>query len=345
MDFSKVYKKLPKSIQKSEKILLYSMRFAKFIHKNKKSESKPNYLMNFLFKSSSVKAEGTLRDIQLLYLELLRFIDNVCEKYNLNYILTYGTLLGAIRHKGFIPWDDDCDIIMMRKDYNKLIEVLPQEIDKYDFFKEKCALTKLINDKDNFFTDFNNIYNEELGHDDFFKQPGLGKSLFLQIGFLKPMVKLDIFPFDYINPESINYYEKNYLGHKYYFRNLYKNENFSFKKEFDERFEKLGFSYTPTDFIAEGIDATFFDDFPPFKQDLIFPIKTIEFDGYNLKCPNKSEELLKMWYGENYMDIPQNVIVHGYADYNKTLFKSEEEMNEAFKEVIKCLKEINDNFE
>ena len=340
MDLSTLYKKLPEPIQKSEIIFSYSMKLSQFIFGTKQQE--PAY--NLKLKSSDMIAKGTLKDIQLLYLELLRFIDNVCTKYNLEYCLTYGTLLGAIRHKGFIPWDDDCDILMIRKDYDELIKILPIEINKYKFFKENCALTKLINAKNNFFTDFNNIYDKEIGHDDFFNKPGLGKSLFLQIGLIKPMIKLDIFTFDYIKPETINYYKKNYLIHKLFFRNLYNTENFSFKKEFDKQYEKLGFSYSATPFIAEGIDASFSDNFPPFKKDLIFPTKTKEFDGYKFKCPNNSDELLKMWYGD-YMEIPQKVIIHGYVEYNKTLFQSQEEMNKAFKKTINYLKNINDNFE
>jgi len=65
-------------------------------------------------------------------LEISNDIIEVCEKYNLNYILSYGSALGAIRHKGIIPWDDDIDISMPRKDYNKFIAVAEQEIgDKY----------------------------------------------------------------------------------------------------------------------------------------------------------------------------------------------------------------------
>ena len=150
MGLSTLYKKLPEPIQKSEIIFSYSMKLSQFIFGTKQQ---PAY--NLKLKSSDMIAKGTLKDIQLLYLELLRFIDNVCTKYNLEYCLTYGTLLGAIRHKGFIPWDDDCDILMIRKDYDELIKILPIEINKYKFFKENCALTKLINAKNNFFTDFN----------------------------------------------------------------------------------------------------------------------------------------------------------------------------------------------
>lgn len=57
-------------------------------------------------------------------LEELKFIDELCNKLNLKYFLIFGTLLGAIRHKGFIPWDDDLDIMMPRPDYDKLLEYM-----------------------------------------------------------------------------------------------------------------------------------------------------------------------------------------------------------------------------
>lgn len=57
---------------------------------------------------------------------LLKFV-SICEKYNLNYFVVFGTLLGTIRHKGFIPWDDDIDVGMLRKDYEKFLEVAQQE--------------------------------------------------------------------------------------------------------------------------------------------------------------------------------------------------------------------------
>ena len=57
--------------------------------------------------------------------EILDVIHEVCEKYNLHYSLAWGTLIGAIRHQGFIPWDDDVDIMMPREDYDKLMELWP----------------------------------------------------------------------------------------------------------------------------------------------------------------------------------------------------------------------------
>ena len=62
-------------------------------------------------------------ELKSIELEMLKFIDEVCKKEGLRYFLCGGTLLGAVRHHGFIPWDDDIDIFMPRPDYEKLIEL------------------------------------------------------------------------------------------------------------------------------------------------------------------------------------------------------------------------------
>lgn len=64
-----------------------------------------------------------LLEIQKIGREILSVFQNVCEQYKLQYFVFYGTLLGAVRHRGFIPWDDDIDVVMPRKDYNKLLEI------------------------------------------------------------------------------------------------------------------------------------------------------------------------------------------------------------------------------
>ncbi len=73
-------------------------------------------------------AEGDLRKLQMVELAMLKEVVRICEKYNLTYYLSAGTFLGAVRHKGFIPWDDDADVRMPRPDYEKLLEILPQEL-------------------------------------------------------------------------------------------------------------------------------------------------------------------------------------------------------------------------
>lgn len=65
-----------------------------------------------------------LRRAQLRMLEILRYVDEICRKHNLIYWLDSGTLLGAVRHGGFIPWDNDVDIVMPRKELKKLAKIL-----------------------------------------------------------------------------------------------------------------------------------------------------------------------------------------------------------------------------
>lgn len=68
-----------------------------------------------------MKKKLTFREAQLGAYEVLKFIDKICKKHNFIYFLMYGSLIGAIRNKGIIPWDDDIDIMMPRPDYDKLI--------------------------------------------------------------------------------------------------------------------------------------------------------------------------------------------------------------------------------
>ena len=69
-----------------------------------------------------------IRDIQKRMLDIMLEIDRICKKYSLRYLLDGGTLLGAVRHKGFIPWDDDADVMMPRDDYERFVEVSEKEM-------------------------------------------------------------------------------------------------------------------------------------------------------------------------------------------------------------------------
>ncbi len=70
----------------------------------------------------------TLRELQLKELDILKQTIKIIEDHNLSYFALGGTLLGAIRHKGFIPWDDDVDICMTRPDYEKFLEIAQKEL-------------------------------------------------------------------------------------------------------------------------------------------------------------------------------------------------------------------------
>lgn len=69
-----------------------------------------------------------LRRVQLIELDLLKELDQICRRHDISYWLDGGTLLGAIRHRGFIPWDDDIDVAMPRADYQRFLEVASKEL-------------------------------------------------------------------------------------------------------------------------------------------------------------------------------------------------------------------------
>ena len=76
-----------------------------------------------------------LERVQELSLMILKDFVNFCDDYNINYVVAYGTTLGAIRHHGFIPWDDDIDLMMLREDYNKFLDLFNKfNNEKYELF-------------------------------------------------------------------------------------------------------------------------------------------------------------------------------------------------------------------
>jgi lipopolysaccharide cholinephosphotransferase len=77
--------------------------------------------------------EISISELRLIELNILKYIDSVCEKNHIIYTLAYGTLLGAIRHKGFIPWDDDIDICMDRNNFERFVRAC--QTDKQNRYK------------------------------------------------------------------------------------------------------------------------------------------------------------------------------------------------------------------
>ena len=88
--------------------------------------------MELCYKDRRLEGDTPLRQCQLASLHLLHVLDRVCEENGLRYWLAFGTLLGAVRHKGFIPWDDDIDVYMTMSDFKKLSKiadtVLPKDV-------------------------------------------------------------------------------------------------------------------------------------------------------------------------------------------------------------------------
>ena len=302
MDLEKLYSCLPDFIKYNNTILNFFLKIPKKIFKynlERHQLESQNQLLKMLVIDADIKFNGTLRDIQLLYVELLRFVDNVCKKHEINYWLDGGTLLGAVRHGGFIPWDDDVDLTMLRKDYNKLLEVLPLEISKHHYFKENCGLTLLIEGQKNYFSDFKSVYDvddkESYLNDDNFS--------FLQIAWLKPYVKIDFFPKDFLETEKISFFKKNYVSNKYKFNQKVKKGEYLFFKKLNEFNDKFGFVLNETPQFADSFDVIPLAPVRIFETSKTFPLNKISFEGYEFNCPNDVDYYLSLIYGKNFRDL------------------------------------------
>jgi lipopolysaccharide cholinephosphotransferase len=123
---------------------------------------------------------GKLEKVQQILLGYLLEIDRICKKHGIKYFLAGGTLLGAIRHHGFIPWDDDADVMMLREDYDKFQQVVQQELPDNIFMQIPTTekgnynpFTKLRINNTMFATEFtghfmdmhNGIFFDVLSHD------------------------------------------------------------------------------------------------------------------------------------------------------------------------------------
>lgn len=123
---------------------------------------------------------GKLDIIQKILLAYLMEVDRICKKYKIQYFLAGGTLLGAVRHHGFIPWDDDADVMMLREDYDRFLAVAQQELPQGVFLQTEKTdpehhqpFTKIRIDNTLFATEFssrfkkmhNGIFIDVLAHD------------------------------------------------------------------------------------------------------------------------------------------------------------------------------------
>ena len=139
-----------------------------------------------------------LRRQQLRMLELLIEVDRICKKHNISYWLSSGTLIGAARHKGFIPWDDDLDIEMLLPDYNRLMKVLPREL------PDTMALQSVKTDPNYFF-----FYSKVRDRRSFLAESNRYDRVWKERG-----IYIDIFPF-YKQPLWAHLLSEKTQGHVY----------------------------------------------------------------------------------------------------------------------------------
>lgn len=89
-----------------------------------------------------IMTEEELHAVQRIEVEMLEEVDRICKKCGIHYSIIGGTLLGAVRHKGYIPWDDDADVALLRSEYEKFVEACKTELDHDRFYFQDMKNTK-----------------------------------------------------------------------------------------------------------------------------------------------------------------------------------------------------------
>lgn len=248
-----------------------------------------------------------LRRQQLRMLELLEAIDVICRKHHIPYWLSSGTLIGAARHKGFIPWDDDLDIEMMRKDYLRLIKILPKEL------PDNFILQTHETDSNYIFIygklrDKNSYLSETNEYDRIFKYRGIYIDIF-------PMERIS-YPLAWIaghmHGQIYKQLKKKFLDEKK-IRNR-ANLIYAFNTRFGFPILRLLAKILPGKEIRHSFGTAYFK--PRYKED-IFPLAEMEFEGKMFPVPHNTDALLRKIYGD-YMQLPDLNNIHPH--YNKLEF-------------------------
>ena len=241
-----------------------------------------------------------LRRQQMRMLEILLEVDRICKRHRIRYWLSSGTLIGAARHGGFIPWDDDLDIEMMREDYDRLMEILPSEL------PTTMALQAHQTDSTYFFfyakiRDRRSLLAEGNNYDRMWKEQG---------------IYIDIFPLEK-QPIAIHKISEKTVGHMYKIWRTSKDDATSIKSvmrwfHFNQRIVfpilRLLCRLSRTNVITSGMGIPYHN--PRFAND-IFPLTTLNFEGIDLPVPHDYDHMLRLMYGD-YTKLPseKNITTH-----------------------------------
>lgn len=250
-----------------------------------------------------------LRKLQLKLVEILKYIDEICQKAGISYWLAAGNVLGQERHGGFIPWDDDIDIEMRLEDYKRLRKAIIN--DKNSPYKWQDAKT------DKYYLipfakirDLKSEVNEP--YTEFYEMRGIYIDVFVveysthfmtkySTRIRQKLMRINRF----LSPNKSNKFLISLT--KFFLHNIILPTWIFINKPF--RSHKYLYYYP----------SSVCNDFNYFVKENIFPLKRIIFEGIEVSYPNNPQEYLKGIYG-NWEEIPSQDKIHTHFDSNKIHF-------------------------
>ena len=241
---------------------------------------------------------STLRKAQLRMLDILKCVDSICRKHKIPYWLSSGTLLGAVRHGGFIPWDDDLDIEMLRKDYLRLLPILRKEL------PENFILQDDISEEGTYPYLFSKVRDKNSR----IKEKSTYK-------FENEGLYIDIFTLEYspllLYKISAKLYDK--LCFKKYENRITFNRNCLILKKIIFPIFRFFSLFCRSNILRHTLGVGFMK--ARYKSD-IFPLAEMKFEDNLFLVPHNSHSYLKKMFGE-YMTLPQNdkILCHGEIKY------------------------------
>lgn len=267
-----------------------------------------------------MEIDPRLRRLQLAELEILNEFVRVCEKRSLRYYLVGGTLLGAVRHKGFIPWDDDIDVAMPREDYDKFAEISQAELSA-DYFYQSPET-----DPNYFLTYAKLRKNGTEVYEERFKNAAFHKGIFI-----------DIFPLDFCpKPGPICHLLFNVLAVMNYRGQVDSGEEY---RPYEELSGKIGYTvlrlFSPKGLVkarrrllrlSEALSrkdyvASYSGAYGYYKE--IFPAEwfkngqTKKFESIDFEVPFEAALQLMQVYGGEYMTPPPPELQRSHCDLEK----------------------------
>lgn len=245
-----------------------------------------------------------IKEIQSIELDILKSFHDFCIKHELSYTLMGGTMLGAIRHKGFIPWDDDIDVSMPRPDYDKFISLYREEINTIyevssiensenhiQHFAKLVDTRTVLYEKNVKDIYYNGINIDIFPSDGFPKHQSIAKKHFNYIARLK---KYCIWAAIQVKPQGVIKTSLKYL------RNIpFKIIGPSFfAKKMDKEYKKYPFDQAEFVTYSTGYALR-----TKMKRDEFLDLIDVDFCGFQFKCQSDYESILTNIYGD-YMKLP-----------------------------------------